>query len=353
MLYCIFYFTDGKFIFQLAAHHQQQPYNNQSAITSPCRWIPVPTVLQQQKNNVKSLPVVITGSSTDAISSPHKKYRSGQPETLLQRRQDAVDGGVKKTVVLSPPQVLPTNDHSITAILSGGESSSPPITVNSKPSPAPYRHHTNSSSSSSRKRSAVVETTTVAPMPVIGTASIDHSASPRMSTMVLPPPPSTVVNAGVVNDHSGALTALHQLPALHLPNVGSSTAAADYFNVLYHQVAMAAIAYQSHPQLSKLQAPSSSLLSSQYPSAPPTIVAPRMLHQQQQFLPAPTVQQQQKQQQRPLSYQHSLQPHSSIGAKKRTLDTMKYDGGIEAKNLDVVAATVDEESSSSTGQYTN
>ncbi|VVC25299.1 Hypothetical protein CINCED_3A010805 [Cinara cedri] len=336
------FYKDGKFIFQLAAHHQHQPYNNQSTITTPCRWVPVPTVLQQQKNNVKSLPVVITGSSTDTLSSPHKKYRSGQPEVLLQqqRRQD-VDNSMKKTV-LSLPQVLPANDHSITAILSGGESSSPPILVNNKASPVPYRHHTSSSSSSSsssRKRSAV-ETTTIAPIPlvpVVGTGSIDHSA--RMSTMVIPPP---TANVNVVNDPSVALTSLHQLPTLHLPNVASA-AAADYFNVLYHQVAMAAIAYQTHPQLSKLQAPPS-LLSSQYPSVSPSIVTPRILHQQQQYHPAPMVQQQQ---QRPLPYQHRLQ-HTNVGAKKRTLGTMGYDGGLEAKNL----TTVDEESSSSTDLLT-
>lgn len=268
----------------------------------------------------------------------------GQSENLLQqqRRQDVIDNSVKKTV-LSPPQVLSANDHSITAILSSGESSSPPIIVNNKASPGPYRHHTSSSSSSSRKRSAV-ETTTITQMPVVCTASINPST--RMSTMGLLP---STVNASVVNDPSVALTALHQLPNLHLSNV-ASTAAADYFNVLYHQVAMAAIAYQSHPQLSKLQAPPLSLLSSQYP-VPPTIVAPRMLHQQQQYHPAPTVQQQQ-QQRRPLLYQHKPQIHSSVSAKKRTLGTMEYDGGIESKNLAVVAA-VEEESSSSTGECTN
>lgn len=291
------------------------------------------------------MPVVISGSSTGTLSSPHKKYRLGQPEVLLQhnRQQDVLDNSVNKTVSL--PQVLPTNDHSITAILSGGESSSPPIVVNNKSSPVPYRHHTSSSSSSSssRKRSAV-ETMNIAPIvplaplvPVVGTTSIDHNA--RMSTMVIPPPS---VNASVVNDPSIALTALHQLPTLHLPNV-SSSAAADYFNVLYHQVAMAAIAYQTHPQLSKLQAPPSSLLSSQYPSVPPSVVAPRMI--QQQYHPAPMVQQQQ----RPLPYQHKLQQRSSVATKKKTLGAIEYDGGIEANNLAVVAA-VDEESSSSTGE---
>ncbi|XP_022180419.1 uncharacterized protein LOC111040718 [Myzus persicae] len=49
------FYKDGKFIFQLAAHHQQNPCNNPSALTSPCRWVPVPTVIQQHKNNVKCI----------------------------------------------------------------------------------------------------------------------------------------------------------------------------------------------------------------------------------------------------------------------------------------------------------
>lgn len=257
-------------------------------------------------------------SSGNSSSSPHKKYRFGQ-----QRR---VDDNVKKAI--SPPQLLPqssgvsTNNHSITAILSGGiagtkridnggvvttaldpescgitstttitspvvttpqklhppfsaplsllrtllkspsneSGGSPPIVVSCNG--ASYKH-----TSGSRKRSAV-ESTNVSLIPpnIIGTpigASPVENNGPKVTTMTLPP---IVAGTGSVNDVSTALNALHQLPTIRnqanaAAVAAASAAAAGYFNVLYHQAAMAAaMAYQTNPQPPHL-------LSSQYPTS--------------------------------------------------------------------------------------
>jgi hypothetical protein len=243
-----------------------------------------------------------TTSMTNSIiniagnNSPHKKYKLGEQQVLQQQRR-VIDKCVKKTVSTSlpQPQIISTNDHSITAILSGGpvgakrpngcgittavdteisviSSSSNAITPPQKSHPAPisllrtllkspnsenntlpvvasttssnYRHNT----SSNRKRSAIDSTIPIVTTPVATTIE----TGPRTTAMIIPPA------TGLVND-----AALHQIPSLHHPTAVGQLAAAGYFNVLYHQAAMAAaMAYQTHAQLPKSQ---SSLLSSQYP----------------------------------------------------------------------------------------
>lgn len=247
-----------------------------------------------------SLSIISSGNSS---SSPHKKYRFGQ-----QRR---IDNNVKKTIL--PPQLVPqpsgvsTNDHSITAILSGGIAGTKRVgnggvamtaldpescgitsttTITSPVVTTPQKHHppfsaplsllrtllkcpSNESggsspivvncngasykhTSGSRKRSAVESTNVSLIQPsIIGTpisASSVENNGPKVTTMTLPP---IVAGTGSVNDVTTALNALHHLPTI--PNQASaaavaaaSAAAAGYFNVLYHQAAMAAaMAYQT------------------------------------------------------------------------------------------------------------
>lgn len=403
---------------------------------------PLSTITTPATTSMTNSIINITGND-----SPHKKYRLGEQQVLQQQR--VVDKCVKKTVSTSLPQsqIISTNDHSITAILSSGavgakrpngcgtttvvdteisvisSSSSNTIIPPQKNHPAPvsllrtllkspnsesnalpvvasttssnYRHNT----SSSRKRSAIESTIPIVTTPVVTTVE----TGPRTTAMAIPP------TTGLVND-----AALHQIPSLHHPTTAGQLAAAGYFNVLYHQAAMAAaMAYQTHAQL-----PKSSLLSSQYPhtvdasnswqhqfNRPPllpplktiggngiasvsssasTIVAPyssplvtaavngsgllapatpsppplllhphsvhhhqMLLHHQQQYQQIPTMQQS--------SYhQHKRQQGSSSnGIKKKTMVTMgaiKYDSNTGGNNLADVAA-IDEESSSSTGEY--
>lgn len=257
----------------------------------------------------------ITLSNKSGNSSPHKKYKLGHqqpPEQILQpQRRLVVDKNVKKVIPQPPPQAMSTNDHSITAILSGGAAGakrsngsgaismvmdsencvittptststilSPHKNLNT-PSPAPlsllrtllkspsgesgsppiaastngvgYRHHTNSS----RKRSSVES------LPPINAASVKVENGLGTPSMSIPS-----VGANAAENASAVLTALHQLPTIHHPAAGQ-LAAAGYFNVLYHQAAMAAaMAYQTHAQLpqplSKSQPPP--LLSSQFPT---------------------------------------------------------------------------------------
>ncbi|CAH1733205.1 unnamed protein product [Aphis gossypii] len=257
----------------------------------------------------------ITLSNKSGNSSPHKKYKLGyqQPpeQMLLPQRRLVVDKNVKKVIPQPPPQAMSTNDHSITAILSGGAAGakrsngsgaismvmdpencvittptststilSPHKNLNT-PSPAPlsllrtllkspsgesgsppiaastngvgYRHHTNSS----RKRSSVES------LPPINAASVKVENGLGTPSMSIPS-----VGANAADNASAVLTALHQLPTIHHPAAGQ-LAAAGYFNVLYHQAAMAAaMAYQTHAQLpqplSKSQPPP--LLSSQFPT---------------------------------------------------------------------------------------
>lgn len=265
-------------------------------------------------------PTISTTATTNSMgitdsSSPLKKYRLGQMQQILQQQQPAViDKSVKKTIPqpLSLPLVLSNNNHSITAILSGsaaGETRSngsgvitsvadtesctitsttttttsavimpqkiPPLS-----SPAPlsllrtllkspsgeiglspivactngvYKHH----SGSSRKRSAV-ESTTVLQIPpsTIAAAVTTVDKGPRTTMKASP----STAGASKVNVATAALTALHQLP-----NINHPLATTGYFNVLYHQAAMAAaMAYQNHSQMPKSQPP---LLSSLF-SAP-------------------------------------------------------------------------------------
>lgn len=265
------------------------------------------------------IPVTVTSmthsnKSSSGNSSPHKKYKLGHQQSLEQilppQRRVVVDKSLMKVIPQTPPLAMSTNDHSITAILSGGvagvkRSSSNGAVVmvmdpendvvtttttasailtpqkNLTPSPAPlsllrtllkspssengsapiasstngvgYRHHTNSS----RKRS--VESTAVSSIP----SAFKVENGLRTSTMAIPP-----VGANNINNATAVLTALHQFPTIHHPAAGQ-LAAAGYFNVLYHQAAMAAaMAYQTHAQqpqsLPKPQpAP---LLSSQFPT---------------------------------------------------------------------------------------
>lgn len=96
-------FADGKFIFQLEAHQQQNQYNNSSALTSPCRWIPVPTVIQQQKNNIKKI---------SEWSSHHQKNKTIWP--YLVADQPAAIGSKSPQQIhksLSLPTVKPGERH--------------------------------------------------------------------------------------------------------------------------------------------------------------------------------------------------------------------------------------------------
>lgn len=263
----------------------------------------------------------MTTSNKSGNSSPHKKYKLGhqQPSEpiLPTQRRVVVDKSVKKSIPQPPPQVISTNDHSITAILSGGaagakrssssgavsmvmdlengvvtpttttsallsphknlhtrstaplsllrtllkspssESGSPPIAASTNG--VGYRHHTNGS----RKRSSV-ESTTVSSIPSINAPAIKVENGLGTSTIAIPS-----VGTNAADNASAVLTALHQLPTTHHPAAGQM-AAAGYFNVLYHQAAMAAaMAYQTHaqlpPPLSKSQP--LALLSSQFPTS--------------------------------------------------------------------------------------
>jgi len=427
---------------------------------------------------VTNTTMALSNISSSDNSSPYKKYKMGHqqpPEQVLppQRRMVA-DKSVKKAIPQPPPQTISTNDHSITAILSSGalgakrSSSSGAVAMVMDPenviisttttttsavvltphknlltqSPAPlsllrtllkspsgesgspptaastngvgYRHHTNGS----RKRSSV-ESTAVSSISPINAAAVQIENG--LGTSPIPP---VVANAS--DNTSAVLTALHQLPTIHHPAAGQ-LAAAGYFNVLYHQAAMAAaMAYQTHAQLpqplQKSQAPP--LLSSQFPttsganstwqrqlsrrpsllhspeaivgsgvnaaiisSSASTVVAPYssplvaatvngscllppatpspppplmlhshpvhhhhlLLHHQQQYQPVPTVQQQ------PSSFHQHNHRQQGSSIKERTgvaFGATEYGGCIEEKNSRVVA-TLDEESSSSTGKCTN
>lgn len=266
------------------------------------------------------LPTITTPATTSIITnsiinstgskSPQKKYRLGQEQVLQQQRR-VVDKFVNKTIPTSPShsQIISTNDHSITAILSGGavgvrrpngcsitpvidteisviSSSTTNTLITSQKNPPtpisllrtllkspsnesnalPVVASTNSSnyihnSVSSRKRSAIESIIPIGATPVATTVE----TGPRTTAMAIPP------TAGIVNDTT--LSALHQIPTLHHPAAAGQLAAAGYFNVLYHQAAMAAaMAYQTHAQLPqslpKTQPPP--LLSSQFP---PTVDA--------------------------------------------------------------------------------
>jgi len=401
-------------------------------------------------------------------SSPHKKYKLGYqqpPEQILPlQRRVVIDKIAKKAIPQPPPQVISTNDHSITAILSGGAAGAKRSSISGAvsmvmdpengivttttttsavlsphknlhaPSPAPlsllrtllkspscesgsspittstngigYRHHTNSS----RKRSSV-ESTAVSSTPSINAAAI------KVENGLGTPTANT----------SAVLNALHQLPTIHHPAAGQ-LAAAGYFNVLYHRAAMAAaaMAYQTNAQLPQLLPKSQppSLLSSPFshtsnasstwqrqsnrrpplvhppeaiigsgvtnaissststvvapyssplvattvngssllppatpsPPPPPLMLHPHpvhrhhlLLHHHQQYQPAPTLQQQ------PSSFHQLNHRQQSSSFKKRSgvaIDDTKYGVCIEENNSGVVA-TLDEESSSSAGKYTN
>lgn len=263
---------------------------------------PLPTITTTASTSIMTNSTInITGSN-----SPHKKYRLGQQQVLQQQRR-VVDKCVKNTVLTSPsqPQIISTNDHSITAILSGGavgakrpngcgittvvdteisvisSSTTNAIITPQKNLPAPisllrtllkspssesnalpivessnssnYRHNT----SCSRKRSAIESTIPIVATPVATTLE----TGPRTTAMAVPP------TASLVND--ATLTALHQIPNIHHPAAAAAgqLAAAGYFNVLYHQAAMAAaMAYQTHAQLpqSLPKSQTSPLLSSQF-----------------------------------------------------------------------------------------
>ncbi|XP_025196034.1 protein hairless-like [Melanaphis sacchari] len=256
-------------------------------------------------------------SNKSGNSSPHKKYKLGHQQSpeqlLLPQRRLAVDKNVKNAIPQPPPQAMSTNDHSITAILSGGaagakrsngsgalsmvmdpencvittptststilsphkhlntpssaplsllrtllkspssESGSPPIAASTNG--VGYRHHTNGS----RKRSSVEST--VLSLPSMNATAVNVENGLGTSAMGIPP-----VGTNAADNASAVLTALHQLPTIHHPAAGQ-LAAAGYFNVLYHQAAMAAaMAYQTHAQLPqplpKSQPPP--LLSSQF-----------------------------------------------------------------------------------------
>jgi len=271
------------------------------------------SMVSQSPSTAIQIPITATtmAISNKSGNSPHKKYKLGYqqpPEQILHpQRRVVVDKSVKKST-----QVISTNDHSITAILSGGAAGSKrsnssgagsmvmdlengvvtTTTTTSAvlsphknlhtPSPAPlsllrtllkspsgessspaisastngvgYKHHTNGS----RKRSSV-ESTTVSSIPSINATAIKVENGLGTSTIAIP---------SVGDNASAVLTALHQFPTIHHPAAGQ-LAAAGYFNVLYHQAAMAAaMAYQNHAQLPqplpKSQPPS--LLSSQFPN---------------------------------------------------------------------------------------
>lgn len=296
----------------------------------------------------------IAGGNGNDNSSPHKKCK------LEQRQQRRVVEADKMSVspqLLALPEsnVVAANDHSITAILSGGtigekrssgviatigelencgitsttsiSSVSNSIVVSQKNiSPAPLsllrtllkspnnetgsqlpvehsngsvyttRHHTGRN----RKRSAVEATTLISPVipPAMNTPTEVNSCSSRTTSMQAIP---TAVGTNTINDATAALTAFHQLPALHHPAAAEQLAAAGYFNVLYHQAAMAAaMVYQSQAQLSQplsklLQSsPKSSLpsplLSSQFPTTTGSTMNnnwQRKLNRQPPHLPSP------------------------------------------------------------------
>lgn len=249
-------------------------------------------------------------SNSNINNSPHKKYRLEQQ----QQRRAGSNNDTKKTAVLQLPTI---NDHSITAILSGGAVGAKRFgssIVNSKscattsnadiailhknhltPSPAPlsllrtllkspvgennaqpilantddggYNFY---NTGSSRKRLAI-ESTNGPPIHDVmsslhtnvgGAAVVDATVknNGKTSSMVMPSKSAATVaggNAAAVNDIP---TANHQLPMLHHPTTTSTAAAASaaarqltaasYFNVLYHQAAMAAaLAYQNNTQL--------------------------------------------------------------------------------------------------------
>lgn len=272
-----------------------------------------------------------SSSSTDICintgsRSPHKKYRFGQHQQqsiLPQQRRLVVDNSVKKGVQ-SPQSSVSTNDHSITAILSSGaaagpkrisgitpsidlegsgiitsttnttvsvsaaitplknsaplsllrtllkspsgELSLPQSVVSTNGSSGGYRHHI----TGSRKRLAV-ESTAVLPSPIVGAVVDMNDLRTSANISIAPPTVASTVNDG--------LTALHQLPGLHHP------AAAGYFNVLYHQAAMAAAkAYKRHAQLPQ------PLISSRFPiSTTGGATSSSWQHQlnRQQLLPPP------------------------------------------------------------------
>lgn len=285
----------------------------------------------------------IAGGNSKNNSSSHKKCKLEQPRVLL---------GTDKISVLPQPLVTPApnlsaNDHSITAILSGSSvgakrssgviavkgdlencgintsTTSTSSTINSvvmsqkNMSPAPLSllrtllkspnnetgsplpvEHSNSEScitrhhaGYSRKRSAVEMTNLISPVKPPATNTPTEVNSSLKSKQAI----STAIGTNAINDATAALTAFHQLPALH-PTAAEQLAAAGYFNVLYHQAAMAAaMVYQSQAQLSqplsKISQPSSKspLLSSQFPITGSTVNNnwQRKLNRQPHFLPTP------------------------------------------------------------------
>lgn len=244
-------------------------------------------------------------SNSNNNDSPHKKYRLQQQQ---QQRRTVSNNDTKNTTVLQLPT---TNDHSITAILSGGAVGSKRFAsslVNSKncvttsnsgtvithknhlsQSPAPLSllrtllkspigdsnaqpnlvnagnngYNFYNAGGGSRKRLAIESTnaplihdiksslTNASGTAVIGTTIKNIN---KTSSMVIPTKSAVISGNAVVNNNG--LTENHQLPLLHHPVTTSTAAAAAkqltaarYFNVLYHQAAMAAaIAYQNNTQ---------------------------------------------------------------------------------------------------------
>lgn len=279
----------------------------------------VSTVVSTMTTTTSSMSIAENNTGN---SSPNKKCRFGQQQQqqILQPKQPAtVDGGAKKSAASPSPQ-LSTNDHSITAILSGSavgakrncgvvaattranldscttttitstvvtppknlpstsaplsllrtllkspggaEGGSPTIVTSNNDGSGYRQQHT---IIGSRKRSAVesLVVSPIQPPPPVIRPTVDN---PGTSMMAFP----TVASAiSPVNDTTVALSALHQLPTLHHP-AAAAAAAAGYFNVLYyHQAAMAAaMAYQTHAQLpqplSKPQLQPPPLMSSQF-----------------------------------------------------------------------------------------
>lgn len=237
----------------------------------------------------------------NASSSPYKKYKLGSK----QQRKSVVNKSVKITV-----PTVSANNHSITAILSGNvsgtkrgngsvstiidpnncfitntsTSSSLPIIPqknilttqpsllrtllkspnceNRLPSGVVSSNDSGNRTISSRTQSAVELITPV------GAPEVNNSNALKTPIAL----PSTL-GINVTSDAAATHTTI-QLPLHHPAAAEQLTAAAGYFNVLYHQAAMAAaMVYQNHSQMSQpLLKPTplsksqpSSLLSSQFP----------------------------------------------------------------------------------------
>lgn len=226
---------------------------------------PLVTPAPNVSANNHSITAILSGSTVGAKRSSEVIATIGDLENCGINTSTTSSSSTINSVVMSQKNMSPAPLSLLRTLLKSpnNETSSPLLVEHSNGGGCITKHH----AGRSRKRSAVEATTLISPVKPPSTnipTEVNSSSSRTTSKQAI----STAIGANAINDATTALTAFHQLPALH-PAAAEQLAAAGYFNVLYHQAAMAAaMVYQSQAQLSQPLSKisqSSPKLSSQFP----------------------------------------------------------------------------------------